>query len=168
MSYHEMLPEGLVGPLLFASTAWMGLRWQRASRKPLDKEEAEEATATIERDKSLRLVRYLSDHKKRLRGKQYSYWESYTDNEEIFIQRFPKIELHVHFDGSFDPDFLFKYMKSNPASSYCFPVQSNPPWDPGTTLAVRSMVQKCQTSQGLPQAVYLPWVQIPTINAQLL
>jgi adenosine deaminase len=89
-------------------------------------------------DTSLRLVRYLSDQPN---------WEDYDDDQELFIQEFPKIELHVHLDGSFDPDFLWKYMKDNPDSVYCLPLQTNLPWDPANKLAVRDLVQSCKTSK---------------------
>jgi hypothetical protein len=54
---------------------------------------------------SMRLVRYLSDQPD---------WESYNDDKKFFVQQLPKIQLHVHLDGSFDPDFLWKYMKECP------------------------------------------------------
>lgn len=85
----------------------------------------------------MRLVRYLSD--------QHD-WHSYNNDQELFVREFPKIELHVHLDGSFDPDFLWRYMKDNPESLCCLPVTTDLPWDPGNTLAVRSMVEQCQTS----------------------
>src|SRR3569623_454394 len=59
-----------------------------------------------EEHKSVRLVRYLSD--------QGHEWHSYTNDQELFVQEFPKIELHVHLDGAVDPDFLWSYMKRNP------------------------------------------------------
>lgn len=33
---------------------------------------------------------------------------------EDFIIRLPKVELHVHLDGSFDPSVIFSYMKRTP------------------------------------------------------
>ena len=50
------------------------------------------------------LLRYLSD---------VPDWESYGEDDELFIQGFPKVELHVHLDGSFDPDFLWDYLQTN-------------------------------------------------------
>jgi adenosine deaminase len=50
-------------------------------------------------------------------------------------------------DGSFDADFLWKYLKEHPESVYCLPVRVNPPWDPTKTLHIRDHVMNCQTSQ---------------------
>jgi len=85
------------------------------------------------------LVRYLSE--------QHSSWSDYGDDDEGFIRDLPKIELHVHLDGSFDGHFLWNYMKEHPESLYCLPVTTTPPWDPAKPLPVRSMVQQCQTDK---------------------
>jgi adenosine deaminase len=90
-----------------------------------------------------RLVRYLSD---------LPHWQSYNDHDEHFIQDMPKIELHVHLDGSFDPDFLWKYMQEHPNSIVeCLPCQTILPWQEENnkkkTLPVRQLVQDCQSSQ---------------------
>jgi Adenosine deaminase len=90
---------------------------------------------------SFRLVRYLSD---------LPHWQSYNDSQEHFIQQMPKIELHVHLDGSFDPDFLWQYMQDNNPSSIleCLPCQAVLPWDEeNKTLPVRQLVQDCLSSQ---------------------
>jgi adenosine deaminase len=87
-------------------------------------------------DTSMRLVRYLSDQPD---------WESYDDDQELFVQQLPKVELHVHLDGSFDPDFLWKYMKERPDSVYCLPVETNLPWDPSRKFNVRELVQNCES-----------------------
>lgn len=92
---------------------------------------------------SFRLVRYLSD---------LPNWQSYDDNQEHFIQEMPKIELHVHLDGSFDPDFLWKYMQEHPNSIVeCLPCQAVLPWEnengKNKTLPVRKLVQDCQSSK---------------------
>jgi len=100
--------------------------------------DAPDSTMEEKKEKSLRLVRYLSDH---------SDWESYDDTQELFVQGLPKIELHVHLDGSFDPDFLWKYMKENPDTLYCLPVQTHLPWDASKTLKVRELVQNCGESK---------------------
>lgn len=89
----------MIAPFLFVSTAWLAVYWERR-RKELQKQVAkdngaisaatEDASTQQEHSKSLRVARYLSDH---------SEWSSYGEEEEIFIQSFPKIELHVHLDG---------------------------------------------------------------------
>ena len=86
----------------------------------------------------LYLVRYLSD---------VPDWECYGEDDELFIQGFPKVELHVHLDGSFDPDFLWDYLQTNSDLFYCLPVETDLPWEPGTVLKVRELVQKCKSSK---------------------
>jgi adenosine deaminase len=90
--------------------------------------------------KSVRLVRYLSDQGS-------NAWKTYTDDDELFVQEFPKVELHVHLDGSVDPDFLWRYMKDHPHEvATCLPVSVDLPWEPGQSLAVKSLVQGCETA----------------------
>jgi adenosine deaminase len=151
------LSEGeVLTPILFASTAWLVVQWQRSRTRRRgkvnsidetieDHEEAVSPSSSGVKRKSMGLVRYLTDYAESTQ--QISKWDSYTDDEEIFIQEFPKIELHVHLDGSFDPDFLFKYLKEHPDSIYCLPVETSLPWEPGRKLAVRAAVQNCETSQ---------------------
>ena len=125
----------LPSSILFGGSALAALYHQRRQKKPLDRP-----------SKSLDLVRYLSDDSNHSRA-----WESYHDEDELFVQGFPKIELHVHLDGTFDPDFLFRYMQEHPDSIYCLPVASDLPWEPGRKLPVRAMVQECETSRDYHQ-----------------
>lgn len=93
-----------------------------------------------EEHKSARLVRYLSeDHD----------WHSYSNDQELFVQEFPKVELHVHLDGTFDPDFLWRYMNDNPESLLCLPTGVDLPWEPdsGEQLHVRNLVKECSSSR---------------------
>lgn len=85
-----------------------------------------------------KLVRYLSELPK---------WKHYDDDDELFIQLLPKVELHIHLDGSFDPDFLWEYMKSHPESLQCFPAETKVPWQPEKPLRVKDMVNGCKTSK---------------------
>jgi adenosine deaminase len=86
------------------------------------------------------LVRYLSN---------YSRWSHYSDEEEAFIREVPKVELHVHLDGSFDPDVLWDFLQSHPERMERLPTSIvNPPWDPATDeLLVRDTVRACRTSR---------------------
>ena len=102
------------------------------------------ATTNEKKNKSFNLVRYLSDNHN---------WDSYDDDQERFIQELPKIELHVHLDGSFDPDFLWRYMQTmrhhhDDSASFlqCLPCESYLPWD-GSTLPVRKLVENCKSSR---------------------
>jgi adenosine deaminase len=85
-----------------------------------------------------KLVRYLSDR---------PGWQSYEEDDEEFIRECPKVELHVHLDGSFDPDFLWKYLRENPEKIYCLPAQVDLPWEPGQQLQVRKLVEECDTQR---------------------
>jgi hypothetical protein len=49
------------------------------------------SSASMQSSSSSRLVRHLSAH---------STWCDYSDTEEIFIQDFPKVELHVVSDDT--------------------------------------------------------------------
>ena len=84
------------------------------------------------------LLRYLSD---------VPDWESYGEDDELFIQGFPKVELHVHLDGSFDPDFLWEYLQTDSDLFYCLPVETDLPWEPGKVLKVRELVENCKSSK---------------------
>jgi hypothetical protein len=89
-----------------------------------------------------RLVQYLHDHC----GKK---WEHYTKELEDFVRDCPKVELHVHLDGSLDPDFLWhclqKYDNDNngdddtEGNSWigCLPVSTTLPWDPNHPVPVQ-------------------------------
>lgn len=89
---------------------------------------------------STRLVRYLS---------QYSKWRSYSDDEETYIQELPKVELHVHLDGSCDADFIWDFLQDHPEAIQKLPVSiENPPWDPSTKeLIVQAAVKACQNQR---------------------
>lgn len=47
---------------------------------------------------------------------------------EAFVQSIPKVELHVHLDGSFDPAKLWCHMSKQPELIRCFPVEKKLPW----------------------------------------
>jgi hypothetical protein len=49
-------------------------------------------------------------------------------NLERFVQSVPKIELHVHLDGSFDPHQLWLHLMKNPELLHCFPIEKELPW----------------------------------------
>lgn len=86
----------------------------------------------------LYLLRYLSD---------VPDWATYGEDDELFIQGFPKVELHVHLDGSFDPDFLWDYLQTDSDLFQCLPVETDLPWEPGKVLKVRELVQNCKSAR---------------------
>ena len=47
---------------------------------------------------------------------------------EQFVQSIPKIELHVHLDGAFDPHQLWLHLQENPHLLTCLPVEKKLPW----------------------------------------
>ena len=106
-------------------------------------QEQEPKTSQQPQSKRSRLVRYLSSQHS---GDTPGWWSDYSDDDEFFVQDLPKIELHVHLDGTFDPQFLWRYMQEHPDSIYCLPVSTTPPWQPEQPpLPIRSQVQNCQT-----------------------
>ena len=57
----------------------------------------------------------------------------YLDNDEEeslerFVQSVPKVELHIHLDGSFDPEELWRHLEANPELLKCLPVEKQLPW----------------------------------------
>ena len=44
------------------------------------------------------------------------------------MQAIPKVELHVHLDGAFDPEKLWAHMKENPDIMARFPTEKKLPW----------------------------------------
>jgi hypothetical protein len=72
-----------------------------------------------------------------LKEKGGKKWKHYNEDLEHFVREVPKVELHVHFDGSLDPDFLWHCMKHYDDLIMCLPVSSALPWDPKRPLPVR-------------------------------
>ena len=82
-----------------------------------------------------RIVQYLHEHA----GKR---WSHYSKKEEIFVRECPKVELHVHLDGSLDPDFLWHCLQAYEQQGEeswisCLPVSTTLPWDAQRPLPVR-------------------------------
>ncbi|GFH59898.1 adenosine deaminase [Chaetoceros tenuissimus] len=69
-------------------------------------------------------------------------WQ-YNMSTEQFLRKIPKVELHVHLDGSFEPSLLFDHLRETGDYS-CLPDQSYCPWDQ-SMLDVRTIVEKCET-----------------------
>lgn len=90
------------------------------------------------------LVRHLS-------GEEHewaSQWKDYTEDLELFVQQFPKIELHVHLDGSFDPHVLWNHLQeTKPESLEKLPSATPLPWKNNEPLPVQQLVQQCQTAR---------------------
>jgi len=70
-------------------------------------------------------------------------WQ-YDLDMEHFLRRLPKVELHVHLDGSFDPAILLSNLKINPEKMDSLPHEEFLPWDQ-TTFMLRSAVEACET-----------------------
>lgn len=56
------------------------------------------------------------------------FFDPDEEDLEQFVQSVPKIELHVHLDGSFDPYQLWSYLIKHPELIHCFPVEKKMPW----------------------------------------
>eukprot|EP00538_Stauroneis_constricta_P006579 CAMPEP_0119569740 /NCGR_PEP_ID=MMETSP1352-20130426/42526_1 /TAXON_ID=265584 /ORGANISM="Stauroneis constricta, Strain CCMP1120" /LENGTH=420 /DNA_ID=CAMNT_0007619341 /DNA_START=158 /DNA_END=1420 /DNA_ORIENTATION=- len=78
-----------------------------------------------------------------------SYDTAATSNHDIetFIREIPKIELHVHLDGSFDPKQLWNHLQQNPTLLQCLPEEKKLPWlgDDEGPMKIRSLVASCKT-----------------------
>jgi adenosine deaminase len=102
------------------------------------------------------LVRYLSEiHSS-------EDWSTYSETDEVFVRQLPKIELHVHLDGSFDPDYIWKncivvedkqdcdvdgYVPhKNMETMAFFPELFEPPWG-GKPLCLRDDVINCKNAR---------------------
>ena len=79
-------PVDAVSSILFGGSAVIAMYCRQR-----EQESRNQKKAPPKGSKSLDLVRYLSDD-----SSHNNAWESYTDDEELFVQKFPKIELHVH------------------------------------------------------------------------
>ncbi|KAG7365139.1 adenosine deaminase [Nitzschia inconspicua] len=67
---------------------------------------------------------------------------------ELFCRSVPKVELHIHLDGCFDPQDLWAYLQLNPHLLQCFPVEKKLPWEKKDAPAARiqDSVAKCSTA----------------------
>ncbi|KAF4686951.1 hypothetical protein FOZ60_004666 [Perkinsus olseni] len=62
-----------------------------------------------------------------------------------FFYSAPKVELHIHFDGAFDVDFLYQVAKRDLDQ---LPETVPAPWNgPDATIAVRSAIAACQSKE---------------------
>lgn len=71
-------------------------------------------------------------------GPEHFFFDPEEEDLEHFVRSVPKIELHVHLDGSFDAYQMWSYLKKHPELIHCFPVEKKMPWakedDPPTPL----------------------------------
>mmetsp|Transcript_14340 Transcript_14340/g.16986 ORF Transcript_14340/g.16986 Transcript_14340/m.16986 type:complete len:88 (-) Transcript_14340:1438-1701(-) len=56
----------------------------------------------------------------------------FDQDTEKFVQQLPKVELHVHLDGAFDPALLLNHLKSSESRYASLPVEAFCPWDQST------------------------------------
>jgi adenosine deaminase len=66
---------------------------------------------------------------------------------ETFVRSVPKVELHVHLDGTFEPQNLWDHLVDHPELIHCFPVDKQLPWTKPEEppLPLREMIRKCET-----------------------
>ena len=68
---------------------------------------------------------------------------------ETFLRAVPKVEIHVHLDGCFDPNELWKHLQSHPELVQCIPVEKKLPWDTNPEsrpFKFREKITSCKTS----------------------
>lgn len=75
-----------------------------------------------------RLKRMESSSDELASASQHFFFDPEEEDLERFVQSVPKIELHVHLDGSFDPYRLWEYLSKHPELLHCFPVEKELPW----------------------------------------
>eukprot|EP00586_Coscinodiscus_wailesii_P006422 CAMPEP_0172489962 /NCGR_PEP_ID=MMETSP1066-20121228/20261_1 /TAXON_ID=671091 /ORGANISM="Coscinodiscus wailesii, Strain CCMP2513" /LENGTH=421 /DNA_ID=CAMNT_0013258201 /DNA_START=24 /DNA_END=1289 /DNA_ORIENTATION=- len=63
---------------------------------------------------------------------------------EDYLRSLPKVELHVHLDGAFDPFFLKNDLDASGDYS-CLPQEIQLPWEKNK-LPIREMVRECKSS----------------------
>lgn len=61
-------------------------------------------------------------------GTGHFFFDPEEEELEEFCQSVPKIELHVHLDGAFDPYQLWSYLSKHPELIHCFPTEKQLPW----------------------------------------
>jgi adenosine deaminase len=80
---------------------------------------------------------YISSNKVRLNDK----WH-YDIDTETFLRDLPKVELHVHFDGSFGIELLQTHLESSKDIYNRLPKEAHCPWD-DSTIPIRSAIEQC-------------------------
>eukprot|EP00934_Nitzschia_sp_Nitz4_P009316 Nitzschia sp. Nitz4//scaffold119_size111653//1814//3243//NITZ4_004171-RA/size111653-snap-gene-0.69-mRNA-1//-1//CDS//3329533779//9306//frame0 len=75
-----------------------------------------------------------------------SFDQDHTELEQ-FVQSVPKVELHVHLDGAFDPHRLWAHLKQRPELLQCFPVEKQLPWakPDEPKLPIRKLMDQCDS-----------------------
>jgi len=63
----------------------------------------------------------------------------YSEVLEEFLHSLPKVELHVHLDGSFEHDIIYQHLLKK--GLMCLPVHTTLPWD-ASLFPVRSLVEQ--------------------------
>lgn len=72
-------------------------------------------------------------------------WD-YSHHLEKFVRWMPKVELHVHFDGSWDPTMIYQHLRDHNTIDL-LPHESILPWDPTRPYPVKQLVERCTTEQ---------------------
>ena len=115
--------ESLISAIAFGTSVAAGYVWGKRRLQQCDSSDdstnedkatistTRHSSSSLSRSSSFHLVRHLSLNSK---------WSEYSDDEESFIQDFPKIELHVVRVQNIDVDRSVQYhvMKSVSISSF--------------------------------------------------
>lgn len=97
------------------------------------------------KDKQQQLEHQLElsrSERRQLRSLESNIKWDYTTEIEKLVRWIPKVELHVHFDGSFDPQMIFEHLQEN-GNHHLLPEASILPWNQ-QEYPVRKLVEQCR------------------------
>lgn len=77
-----------------------------------------------------------------LRSLESNHKWDYSSEIEKLVRWIPKVELHVHFDGSWDPTIIYNHLQEN-GNHDLLPEKSILPWDQ-SEYPVRQLVRECK------------------------
>ena len=119
----------------YLSFATVALAFCYVERKQRQRHDDEEMHLLELDDDERRQLLLLQSHEK---------WD-YSTKVEKLVRWMPKVELHVHFDGSWDPTMIYNHLQEN-GNFHLLPEKSILPWDQ-SEYPVRQLVQECNTER---------------------
>lgn len=114
---------GILGAAAFLIMTWN--HWQRRRRYKTDDPRQYDDSLFVDPNEPMAEEEQPLDDP--LRYLQQDKWKL-DESLEKFIRNLPKVELHVHLDGSFDTDVMWNYLQEK-EQLWCLPVTTTLPWD---------------------------------------